>query len=33
MQGGVGTSWTGKAVTGESIRIQLVRGKVDPAQG
>ena len=25
--GGVGTSWTGKAVTGERIRIQLVAGR------
>jgi hypothetical protein len=33
MQGGVGASWVGKAVTGESIRIQLVRGAVDPGQG
>ena len=33
VQGGVGASWTGKAVTGEPIRIQLVRGKVDPEQG
>jgi len=33
MQGGIGTSWTGKAVTGEDIHIQLVRGVVDPAQG
>ena len=31
--GGVGVSWKGKAVTGEPIRIQLVRGVVDPAQG
>ncbi|HEY5410159.1 MAG TPA: hypothetical protein VIJ94_05465 [Caulobacteraceae bacterium] len=29
--GGVGTRWDGKAVTGEAIRIQLVRGKVDPS--
>ncbi len=29
--GGVGASWTGKAVTGEPINIQLVRGTVDPA--
>ncbi len=29
----MGTSWTGKAVTGEDIRIKLVRGKEDPAQG
>jgi hypothetical protein len=33
VQGSIGTSWTGKAVTGEQIRIQLVRGIVDPAQG
>ena len=26
-RGGVGTSWTGKAVTGERIRIQLVAGR------
>ena len=26
-KGGVGTSWTGKAVTGERIRIQLVAGR------
>jgi len=25
--GGVGTSWTGKAVTGEAIRITLVAGR------
>lgn len=31
MQGGVGVSWTGKAVTGEPIRIKLVRGAVDGA--
>ena len=28
-----GSSWTGKAVTGEAIRIKLVRGKLDPAEG
>ncbi len=33
MQGEVGTRWEGKAVTGEPIRIQLVRGKVEPAEG
>lgn len=32
-QGGIGASWTGKAVTGEQIHIQLVRGVVDPARG
>jgi len=26
-KGGVGTSWTGKAVTGEPIRIRLVAGR------
>jgi hypothetical protein len=26
-QGGVGTSWTGKAVTGEPIRISVVAGR------
>ena len=26
-RGGVGTSWSGKAVTGEPIRIQLVAGR------
>ena len=26
-RGGVGTSWTGKAVTGERIRIQVVAGR------
>ena len=26
-RGGIGTSWTGKAVTGERIRIQLVAGR------
>ena len=26
-KGGVGTSWTGKAVTGERIRIKLVAGR------
>ena len=31
-KGAVGTSWTGKAVTGEAIQIQLVRGIVDPAK-
>ncbi len=33
MPGVVGTSWSGKAVTGEEIRIQLVRGTEDPAKG
>jgi hypothetical protein len=33
VQGGIGASWTGKAVTGEEIHIQLVRGVVDPALG
>ena len=28
--GGVGASWTGKAVTGEAIRIKLVHGWFDP---
>jgi hypothetical protein len=27
----VGSSWTGKAVTGEPIHITLVRGRKDPA--
>ena len=26
-RGGVGTSWTAKAVTGEQIRVQLVKGR------
>jgi hypothetical protein len=26
-QGGVGTSWTGKAVTGEPVRIELIAGR------
>ena len=30
-QGAVGASWTGKAVSGEAIRIRLVRGRFDPA--
>jgi len=29
----MGASWAGKAVSGEPIRIKLVRGKVDPAAG
>ena len=33
MHGGIGTSWTTKAVTGEQIRVQLVKGAVDPALG
>jgi len=33
VQGAIGASWSGKAVTGEPIHIQLVRGVVDPAQG
>jgi hypothetical protein len=33
MQGGVGTKWTAKAVTGEPLRVTLLKGKVDPAQG
>ncbi len=33
MHGGIGTSWTTKAVTGEQIHVQLVKGVVDPAQG
>ena len=33
VQGGVGAKWTAKAVTGEAIDIQLVRGVVDPARG
>ena len=33
MQGAIGTSWTGKAVTGEALHIQLMRGVVDPARG
>ena len=33
VQGAIGAKWTGKAVTGEAINIQLVRGVVDPAQG
>lgn len=28
--GGVGTSWQGRAVTGEKITIRLVRGRVAP---
>ena len=28
--GGVGASWSGRAVTGEKITIKLVRGKVAP---
>ena len=28
-----GAAWTGKAVTGEPIRIALVQGRYDPAQG
>ena len=31
MQGGIGTSWTGKAITGEPIQLRLERGVVDPA--
>ena len=33
MQGGVGTTWTAKAVTGEQIHVELMKGKVDPAEG
>ena len=33
VQGGVGASWAGKAVTGEAISIKLVSGIVDPAKG
>ncbi len=33
VQGGVGASWSGKAVTGEAIQIHLVQGIVDPAKG
>ena len=33
VEGGVGASWTAKALDGEPIRLQLVRGTVDPAQG
>ena len=33
MQGESGTSWTAKAVTGENIRVELVKGVVDPAKG
>jgi hypothetical protein len=33
MQGAIGTSWTAKAVTGEAIHVQLVRGMVDPGKG
>jgi hypothetical protein len=29
----VGSTWSGKAVTGEPIQIKLVHGKVDPALG
>lgn len=29
----IGSSWSGKAVTGEPISIKLVRGRVDPADG
>ena len=28
-----GSSWIGRAVTGETISIRLVRGRPDPAQG
>ena len=27
VRGGIGTSWTAKAVTGETIRVQLVAGR------
>ncbi len=33
IQGGIGTSWTTRAVTGEPIRVQLVKGAVEPARG
>ena len=29
----IGAIWSGKAVSGEPIRIKLVRGKVDPGKG
>ncbi len=29
----LGGKWAGKAVTGESITIRLVRGRADPARG
>ena len=31
-QGGLDTPWTGKAYTGEQIRIKLMKGVVDPAK-
>ncbi len=33
IQGGIGTTWTTKAVTGEPIRVQLVKGAAQPAPG
>ena len=33
MQGGVGTKWMAKAVTGEPLHVTLIKGKVDPAEG
>ncbi len=32
-QAKIGARWSGKAVTGEPITIQLVRGRTDPEQG
>jgi hypothetical protein len=32
-QGGLDRPWTGKAYTGEQIRIKLMKGIVDPAKG
>lgn len=33
MQGGIGTNWTAKAVTGEQLHVTLLKGKVDPTEG
>ena len=32
-QARIGARWSGKAVTGEPITIQLIRGRTDPEQG
>ncbi len=32
VQGGVGTVWEGKAVTGEPIRLELVEGRAGTPQ-
>ena len=29
----IGSSWIGRAITGEVLLIKLLRGKVDPADG